>query len=177
MDENALDKFIGLRDRIKNLRSVKCKISHERVRIDNATGLPLTRRMPERIFERKGLCPPEIRRKRITCGHTMARYDLVEALEMLEVEGANTKRKCEELNELTDRIHALDHKKGFAEARLGNIVETQVLEPGKFPETELRNVRTEIREIESQHDDCVEKISALCEKILDEMDELINKSA
>ncbi len=176
MNGDKLNKFIDLRNRIKNLKTVKCRLNHERVLIDKQTNLPISQSVPETVFERIGFCRPEIRRERISCGHTMARYILEDALTLLECEESDIQDLRNDLNETASRIHALDHEKGFAEKRLAELIEKKHFEPEHFLPEDLESAKKEITSIERQHDLCIEKIADVRTSLIIELQRVIEKS-
>ncbi|CAN5292282.1 hypothetical protein BH10ACI1_BH10ACI1_01060 [soil metagenome] len=175
MNDNELRKFIELYEKITNLKSVKCRLMHERVQIDKTSKLPITKNVGEIVYDRIGFCRPEIRNERTSCGHTMAHISLLEAVKLLEAEGNITGDLRKELNNLTNRIYQLDHKKGDAEKNLAVLIEKQFYEPEEVSEKNLEAVAA-IKEIETQHDECVEGLGNLRDQIIKEMRVLIEKS-
>lgn len=175
MNDDKLNKFIDLRDRIKDLKVVKCRLNHERVLIDKKTNLPVSNSVPETVYERIGFCRPEIRRERISCGHTMARYILEDALMLLDCEESDIQNLRNDLIETANRIHVLDHEKGFAEKRMAELIEKKHFEPEDFLAEDLESAKEEIKLIERQHDLCIEKIAAVRECIIIELQRVIEK--
>ena len=175
MNDAALKKFNDLLEKIKNLKSVRCGLTHERVLIDKNSKLPITRNIKEIIYDRIGLCRPEIRSERISCGHTTAHLPLLKALEILESEGIIKTDLRTELKRLLNRIYQLDHKKGDAEKHLAILIEKQFYEPEKVLETDFKAAAAAIREIESQHNEYVERLGKMRDRIIGEMQMLIEK--
>jgi len=89
MNAGELENFNELFENVARLKAVKCRLKHERVLYDGKSDLPIAECLPEMGFQRIGLCSPEIRRERISCGHTMARYALENALSLLAENGVN----------------------------------------------------------------------------------------
>ena len=87
MTADELETFKDLYEKIAALKVVKCRLNHERILYDKETNLPLAECLPELGYKNIGLCSPEIRRERVACGHTMARYDLENALLLLASNG------------------------------------------------------------------------------------------
>ena len=176
MNNFERDKFIELYEKIRNLKSVKCRLTHERVQIDQTSKLPIAKNIGEIVYDRIGFCRPEIRNERISCGHTMAHLSLLEAVEILESEGKITDDLRIELDNLTNRIYQLDHKKGDAEKHLAILIEKQFYTPPEVSETNLEAANDAIKEIEIEHDECVKGIGKLHKRIIKEMRILIEKS-
>ncbi len=167
MNDGELDHFIRLYEQIAELKVVKCRLTHERVKIDPQTKLPIPHVLPD-TYARIGLCSPEERKIRLACGHTMARYLLQEAVTIMDGDESALRS---ELDEVTNKIHSLDHQKGDAEKYFAQLVEQ------KCVQKELESAAAQIEEIEIQHTDCVEKIGKLRNKILDRMKIVIEREA
>lgn len=172
MENEELDKLIELRGRIEGLKAVKCRVVHERVRLDKESGLPLTRNIFNPVYVRIGLCPPEIRAGMISCGHTMARYALEDALSLLP-DSAGKQALRDELSGISDGIHALDHQRGDAEKYLAELIEKKHLTPEDFSEKEFERTTARIRSLEQKHSEYVDRIAAVREKILAEIQAVI----
>jgi len=148
---------------------VKCGMSHERVLL-TSDSMPLVCRVPEG-YKRVGLCTSEVRASRLGCSHTTARIKLKAAIEVLEPGGSDSRAPlAAELNWMDNQIHLLDHRKGEAEKKLATIFETnnQVSNCALLGKAE-----EEIRELEQLHDDYVERIGKLRDKVVAELDKLI----
>ena len=176
MSDDKLNKFIELFGKISKLKSVKCRMAHERVRIDKETGLPIAQTTPESSYKRIGLCSPEIRAEMVSCGHTMARYLLQDALELLNSEGKDTVFLEAELSDLINRIHIFDHKKGEAEKRLAKLIEKMYFQPETNLTSDFEVASAEIKNIERQHDEYVERTSRLRNLIIFEMKTVIESA-
>lgn len=163
----------SLRDDIASLRVIKCRMAHERVVVSNAPARTPVSRGSLYNFERVGLCSPDERAGRLGCSHTMSRTKLERAIGELESEKAE--QLGHELNWITNEIHLLDHRKGEAEARLasarqeagGGSVDGRALEIMK--ETE------EVRRLERQHDEYVERVGMLRDRVVSEMERLLGE--
>lgn len=169
MNAEELEKFKDLYEKILNLKTVKCRYHHERIIYDKETNLPIPSLMPEPSYQNIGLCSPEIRAERIACGHTMARYLLEDALSLLASNGVKTENLQNDLREVTNKIHTLDHEKGFAEKHLARLVEKKHDETESDLTVEIEKAKSSIREIEDYHSNCVEKIGTVRDSIISEM--------
>lgn len=175
--QQILDQLRSLREKIATLCIVKCRMAHERVVRDSATGLPVISRFPEGSHQRVGLCTPEIRATRLGCSHTSARIQLDDAINLLgraSGKPAFNSPSSSELAWLNNAIHLLDHRKGEAEKRLAGILDEAHRggEPGNKDE-KVREVENEICEMEQLHDDYVERIGQLRERVILEIDRLL----
>lgn len=154
-----------LRDQIASLQVTRCRMFHERVRVENGVVLRVNRGEPEPAVVRMGLCSPEVRARNLACGHTMARYALLDALQALHAAGVLPDAAHAELQQtlttVTDAIHLLDHQKGEAERRLALSFE------GKPRPAEAS---AEIRRMEEQHDVHAEQIGELQRTVLAHLD-------
>lgn len=165
MTDDEFDRFTRLYAQIAELKVVKCRIAHERVKIDPQTNLPIPNVLPD-TYARIGFCSPEERKIRLACGHTMARYLLQEAITIMDGDESELRS---ELDEVTNKIHSLDHQKGDAEKYFAQLTEQ------KDVQKELETAAAQIEEIEIQHTDCAEKIGKLRNKILDRMKFVIER--
>lgn len=169
MNAAVLEKFKDLYEKISRLKTVKCRFGHERIRYDKETNLPVAECLPELGYKNAGFCPPEIRAERLACGHTMARYLLEDALALLASNGVETENLQNDLREVTNRIHSLDHEKGFAEKHLARLIEKKYAETENNFTEEIEKAKFSIMEIEDAHSLCVEKIGSVRDSIISEM--------
>ncbi|HEX8452232.1 MAG TPA: hypothetical protein VF647_09065 [Longimicrobium sp.] len=157
----SLESLHTLRDRIASLQVTRCRMFHERVRIENGAVLRVSRGEPEPALVRIGLCSPEVRARNLACGHTMARYVLLDAVQALHAAGMLPEdvraRLQREVESVSDGIHLLDHQKGHAERHLALSTEAKQ-EPSQGA--------AEVRRLEEQHDAYAEQIRALRRTVL-----------
>ena len=150
------------------LKAVDCRMAHERVLIDHKTRLPVAGIVPEIEFQRAGLCHSAKRLKNPACSHTMARYPLENALNILEQFGDFNQWRSA-FNNLNNTIHLLDHEKGEAEKHSARIIKS-IREfdaiKDRFLIAEKSLITKQITEIERQHSICVEEIEKLRNSIL-----------
>jgi len=155
----------ALRDQIASLQVTRCRMFHERVRIENGTALRVYRGEPELAVVRIGLCEPEARARNLACGHTMARYVLLDAVHALRaagvLPGAAHDRLQRALETVSDAIHLLDHQKGDAERQLALSSE------GK---QRTGAGAAEVKRLEEQHDAYAEQIRELQRTVLAHLD-------
>jgi hypothetical protein len=168
MKNDLLVKLIESREQLTPLKAIACRMAHERVLIDRRTQLPIAGMVPEIEFERVGLCDSAKRFKNPACSHTMARYPLENALNLLDKLGEYDEWRAE-LNNLNNTIHLLDHEKGELEKRSARIIkkirETAQIEEDFLIEKQT-SINEQIAEIESRHSVCAEKIERLKNDIL-----------
>ncbi|HEY0152801.1 MAG TPA: hypothetical protein VGB92_12445 [Longimicrobium sp.] len=159
------DSLESLRDRIASLQVTRCRMFHERVRIENGAVLRVYRGEPEPGVVRIGLCSPEVRARNLACGHTMARYVLLDAVQALHAAGVlpddEQVRLQRALESASDAIHLLDHQKGHAERHLALSTEAN-----QQPSEEA----SEVRRLEEQHDAYAEQIRDLQREVLEHLD-------
>jgi hypothetical protein len=180
--QNRLLRLSSLREEIVALCAVKCRMFHERVITEAVSMLPVVCRFPESNYQRIGLCSPELRSQRLGCSHTTARIKLGSAIDELEMAGADNSRPAsflaQELNWLNNEIHLLDHRKGDAEKALAKILEETYGSPDRVRTGEkLREAEEQIRELERLHDKYVDRIGALRDRVVTEIDSLIEQVA
>jgi chaperonin cofactor prefoldin len=160
------DTLESLRDRIAALHVTRCRMSHERVRVENGAALWVSRGGEERSLVRVGLCSPEVRARNLACGHTMARYVLLDAVGALHAAGRLPGRAHDELREalenVSNSIHLLDHQKGDAErdAALSS---------------DADRASAEVKRLEEQHDAYAERMRELRAAVLAHLDAAIHE--
>lgn len=175
---NHLCRLYSLREEIATLLVVKCRMNHERVIRVGESMLPGACHITESTYERVGLCRPEVRAQRLGCSHTSARIkleDAINALNMRSDEGNRLRQQLHnELNWLDNQIHLLDHRKGEAEKTLARLLEdTDGTGVPNRRATELLEAENELRELERVHDEYVERIGRLRDRIIIEIDKLM----
>lgn len=174
-----LNYLSSLREEIVGLRAVKCRMSHERIIRMDGSMLPVVGDLPEVNFQRVGLCSPETRAERLGCSHTMARIKLERAIDELET-GAGEKSEPEsflrdDLNWLDNEIHLLDHRKGEAEKMLAVILGESNAGSRTAQSETLRDAEANVRELERLHDEYVDRVGMLRDRVVTEMDGLIER--
>ena len=180
-DRKYLDYLSSLRGGLGDLCVVKCRMAHERVLIAPDSMLPVVCRFPEGSYKRVGLCSVETRAQRLGCSHTMARIKLRAAIDHLEpaddADRTGTSVLRDELNFLDNEIHLLDHRKGDAEKALARVLEEPPLgshgghrAPAR---RKLRMAEQDIQDLERLHDQYVNRIGVLRDKVVAQMDRLI----
>jgi len=179
--QKHLSSLRFVRDEIATLCIVKCRMSHERVVRELASGLSVIRRFPEGSYQRVGLCTPELRAKRLGCSHTSARIKLDDAIDVLNIsygeEHDSISILSSELALLNNDIHLLDHRKGEAEKRLARMLDevsraSESVDKGE----KVREAENEVGEMEQIHDEYVEQLGRLRDRVVNEIDKLINSS-
>lgn len=173
----SLERLSTLRKEIAALQIVKCHMSHERVLTAADSMLPVVRSVPAGSYQRVGLCSPEVRAQRLGCSHSMARIKLEDAIRELEPDGnkpgAPTSFLGRELNWLDNEIHLLDHRKGEAEKTRARILEEVHAAADRASAYEqLRKTEEELGEMERLHDEYVDRLARLRDRIVAEIDEL-----
>jgi hypothetical protein len=157
-----------LRDQIASLQVTRCRMFHERVRIENGAVLRVSRGEPESGVVRIGLCSPEVRARNLACGHTMARYLLLDAVQALHEAGvlpdAARAHLQREVESVSDAIHLLDHQKGHAERQLALSTEAK---------QQPREEAAEVKRLEEQHDAYAEQIRELRREVLEHLDAML----
>ena len=169
----------SLREEIAALRIVKCHMSHERVIRADESMLPVICRFPGNSYQRIGLCSPEARAKRLGCSHTSARIKLEDAINEFNSSGEEGNvigpRLSSELSWLNNQIHLLDHRKGEAEKTLARLLE-ETYRAGGCKGKELMDAENEVQELERTHDEYVERIGRLRDRVVIEIDKLMAQS-
>ncbi len=160
-----------LRKEIDALRVVKCRMAHEQVVRSTDTMQPQFSQQFPNSFERVGLCSPEVRAERLGCSHTMSRTKLDRALD--ELDSAIAEHLRAELSRVTDEIHLLDHRKGHAEANKARIELNMRSQCEEGVNGELLKASNKINQLEQEHDEYVERVGELKERILQELEKKI----
>jgi hypothetical protein len=144
--------------------------------------LPLLCSLPGGNYQRVGLCSPEVRAQRLGCSHTSARIKLENAIDELDLDGAGNSGLgsllAQELNWLNNETHLLDHRKGEAEKTLARILEeTYAADDRARTGERLRDAEHAIRGMERLHDAYVDRIGVLRDRVVTELDRLIEQVA
>jgi hypothetical protein len=154
---------------------------HERVRVENGAVLRVSRGEPEPGLVRVGLCSPEVRARNLACGHTMARYVLLDAVRALHAAGRlpgdTSDRLRQALESVCNAIHLLDHRKGDAERQLAlsserkdGCCEGAAEEEGT---SAASGPAAEVERLEEQHDAYAGQIGELQGAVLAHLDAAI----
>jgi hypothetical protein len=163
MPAHSPESLRTLRAQVASLQVIRCRMVHERVRIENGVALRRSGGGAEPALVRLGLCSPEVRGRNLACGHTMARYVLFDAVRALQQDPL-----LEALETVHNAIHLLDHQKGDAERQLALSSEMKnVLETARWA--------SEIERIEQQHDLHVEQIRKIQAAMLAHLDAAIHE--
>lgn len=174
------DHLCSLREEIAALQIVKCHMSHERVITADESMLPVVCRIQENSYQRIGLCSPEVRAMRLGCSHTSARIKLEDAINELSANGGDGNRLglrlSRELSWLNNQIHLLDHRKGDAEKALARKLEEAYGAGGLGCKgKELLDAENGVAELERVHDDYVEQIGRLRDRVVIEIDKVMEQ--
>ncbi len=109
--------LIALRARVEALRASPCGMAHESIP-DGPGGEPMQSARSPSGFARTGLCPDAARATNLACSHTMARYELRDAI--TQVPGDGDEAVLAALHDLEQAISLLDHRRYDAESRRAN---------------------------------------------------------
>jgi hypothetical protein len=165
MPEHALH---SLRDQIASLQVIRCRMVHERVRVEDGAVVRVSRGGREPDLVRMGLCSPEVRGRNLACGHTMARYVLLDAVRALQAAGGPHDALLQALESVSNAIHLLDHQKGEAERQLA-----LASERAAEAESAATRFAAEIKRLEEQHDAYAEQMRELRHTVLAHLDAAI----
>ncbi len=176
--EKTVDYLCRLRDKIAALSVVKCCMSHERINRAGKPLLPVVSRLPGISYQRVGLCSPEVRAQRLGCSHTTARIILEDAIDELgrvvEEGGGQISLIGSDLNWLNNQIHLLDHSKGEAEIVVAKAEEELAgKDAHEQGEEILIRAKQSVFEMERLHDKYVEQLGDLRDRVVNELDKLI----
>lgn len=157
-----------IRERMATMQIVSCRLAHERVRWEN--GSIVGRQVGAENIPVRELCGPEVRRRRLACAHTTARYSAEQALLELGKAGALTEGACaafvEELHALGHQIQLLDHRKGDAEKAYALAAATSRLAEDATSDASRDEARSRVRVMESAHDGYVERLRDWRDRVL-----------
>ncbi|HLL47814.1 MAG TPA: hypothetical protein VK399_13970 [Longimicrobiaceae bacterium] len=178
MPADSLESLRALREQVASLQVTRCRMFHERVRVENGAVLRVSRGEPEPSPVRIGLCSPEVRARNLACGHTMARYVLLDAVRALHAAGRLPRAAHDPLEQALESvcngIHLLDHRKGDAERQLALSSEREHRSRGEPAEDEATGEAArsaaEVRRLEEQHDAYAEQIRELQGAVLAHLD-------
>ncbi|HYG11973.1 MAG TPA: hypothetical protein VD835_18645 [Pyrinomonadaceae bacterium] len=163
----------SIRDDIASMRVIKCRMAHERVVAATALSQPPVDRGPLYNFKRVGLCSPDERAGRLGCSHTMSRTKLDRAIN--ELEPGKAEQLGHELNWISNEIHLLDHLKGKAEARLASARREARAGSVDAQAFEILKETEEVTRLERQHDEYVERIGVLRDRVVSEIERLLGE--
>jgi hypothetical protein len=171
---DSLDSLRTLREQVASLQVIRCRMVHERVRVEDGVVLRVSRGGAEPGLVRLGLCSPGVRGRNLACGHTMARYVLFDAVHALP--DAIRDPLLEALESVHNAIHLLDHQKGDAERQLAlsSEMKNELCEGARASETP--RWASEIKRIEQQHDLYAEQIREIQAGVLAHLDVAIRES-
>jgi hypothetical protein len=157
-----------IRERIARLQVVACRLAHERACWENG-GIVRHQVGDEDVLVRP-LCSSHVRRRRLACAHTTARYAAEQALLDLRNAGALGEDACaaflQELHALGHQIHLLDHRKGDAEKDLALAVETARLAADATAAALRDAAQSLVRTMESEHDGYAERLRDWRDRVL-----------
>jgi len=141
----------------------------------NGSALRVSRGEADPGLVRIGLCSSEVRARNLACGHTMARYALLDAIQALHAVGwlptAESVTLQQEVESVSNAIHLLDHQKGDAERTL-----VLVSERKHFSGDEAGESTVEVRRLEEQHSAYAVQIRELQRAVLAHLDAAIRHS-
>jgi hypothetical protein len=163
----------SIRDDIASMRVFKCHMAHERVVASNARARSPVDRGSLYSFKRVGLCSPDERAGRLGCSHTMSRTKLDRAIN--ELEPGKARQLGYELNRITNEIHLLDHLKGEAEARLASARREARGGSGEAQALEILKATEEVSHLERQHDEYVERVGVLRDRVVSEIEMILGE--
>lgn len=175
-------------DRLAALQAVECRLVHEQIITD--AGLVRRRSLgtQEALLERRGLCPLAMRRTRLGCAHTMARYPLEEAVQALaqseRLPSGAAARLLGEVRTVSQAIHSLDHRKGDLEKQLALAREQLHLAPpsalaqaARFAlEKGVASMQTDLLGMEETHTGYVREMDRLRRLILSYLRPLLHEA-
>jgi uncharacterized small protein (DUF1192 family) len=157
-----------IRERIARLQVVACRLAHERACWEDG-GIVRQQVGGEDILVRP-LCGTNVRRRRLACAHTSARYAAERALLDLRKAGALGEDACaaflRELHALGHQIHLLDHRKGDAEKALALAAETARLAEDAAADAVRDAAQSLVRTMESEHDGYAERLRDWRDRVL-----------
>ena len=157
-----------IRERIATMQIVSCRLAHERVRWED--GNIVRRQLGDEQVPVRQLCSSEVRRRRLACAHTTARYSAEQALLDLREAGALSDDACaafvEELRALGQQIHLLDHRKGDAEKTFALAAETSRLAGDATADASRDEAKALVCVMESEHDGYVERLRDWRDRVL-----------
>lgn len=170
--QERLERLRSLRGELAALCAVKCRMTHERVVREGEHMLPAAGRIPGVAYRRVGLCSPGKRALGLGCSHTTARVRLKVAIDELGADGGAA--LASELNRLDNEIHLLDYRKGEAENAVARALEGAHRADGTGEG--LASAWRGVRELELLHDGYVERVGALRDSVVAELDRLIGRA-
>ena len=173
MDKDTGGELSTLCEKLASLEAVKCGMAHEAVQRDAQTGLPIHQPCG---YQRNPLCDDAIRRQRIGCGHTSARYVFGDVLDALADRGDVPENMIDgwrmRWQELDLAVSMTDHRKGDAERDLAEVIERTLALPAddhtsrQSAEEERQAIEGRIEQIIADHGRHVDDLVSLRDEIL-----------
>ena len=156
--------LIALRARVEALRASPCGMAHESIP-DGPGGDPMRSARSPSGFARTGLCPDAERATNLACSHTMARYELRDAI--TQVPGDGDEVVIAALHDLEQAISLLDHRRYDAESRRAN---------ARLAKADIASGERDIAALVAEHRACVRRAGELRDDVLRRIDDALGRS-
>lgn len=159
-----------LRQLLSEFDPVKCGMRHEQIKRGPDGLYPVANTTVEHGFQRVTFCSADIRRKRVACAHTMARNNLIHALEDLSETVFCPDQVAawkDRLTHLDLEIVQTDWKKGDAELAHARQSKEFCDEGGQASEAKaaFREIDGTIQDLVDKHGGCADRLSELLDEI------------
>jgi hypothetical protein len=155
------EALIALRRRVEAVRASPCGMAHESIPA-GSDGNPVRSTRSPSGFARAGLCPEAVRAANLACSHTMARYELRDAIMQVPSEGDEAVVAA--LHELEQAISLLDHRRYDAESRRASV---------RLAETDDAPGEREIAALVAEHRASVTRVGELRDDVLRRIDDAL----
>jgi hypothetical protein len=156
--------LIALRARVEALRASPCGMAHESIPIGPGGDPARSARSPSG-FARTGLCPEVARATNLGCSHTMARYELRDAI--TQVPGDGDEAVVAALHDLEQAISLLDHRRYDAENEAAN---------ARLAKADDRPAERDIAAFVAEHRACVRRAGELRDDVLRRIDDALGSA-
>ena len=161
--------IVEIQQKIASFQVVPCQLHHEIVQLDVNTQQPVksgTIESPN--YQRVSFCPKEIRKKRLGCAHSYANESFMETLNQLPKKDHVIEDLKTQMDEVICKIFVLDHQKGELEKDWAKALEA------KNNDTIIQSeLQQQIATCIEQHTQVMTQLSALKERVVDRLGELI----
>ena len=158
-----------VKEKLENFQLVQCGLSHEKVRLNPETSLPIKVKISEEeIFQRRDLCPADQRKKTLGCAHSSSNIAFERLIEDIASKDDTISLLKQRLNFQISEIYQLDHKKGDLEKARAKLMTRDLL----CSERALIRNDQEIKQCIALHRSQIKNLGAIKSAIIDRIDEL-----
>lgn len=147
-----------IRKKLEQFQTYPCKMYHETI-LYNKMSTQSCNANGGADYPRAGLCPPEVRRRRIGCAHTSANHSFNMILDQLAGQNDKFTPFQQDFNRIITDIYQTDHKRGDLEKELtrAHLSEDDGLQ---------KQLKQQIDALESSHDEYISQLENIRKAII-----------